>query len=162
MTPKTKGEETQWCEVSLQGTDRLLIGCVYRSPNSVSNNNDLLIKDLKTVCNLDSCFSHILICGDFNLPGIKWNDNNACDGTTEQSFLEAFRDCFLHQHVREPTHHRGAQTANILDLVLTNEEHMIDNVEQHAPLGKSHHSVITFKMRCYRESEKPHTPQIYL
>ena len=68
----------------------------------------------------------------------------------------------VYQHVREPTHHRGNQRANILDLVLSNEDNIIDEVKLSPPVGKSHHSVITFQIRCYYEAEqKPKTSYKY-
>jgi hypothetical protein len=56
-------------------------------------------------------------------------------------FLVCIDDCFLTQHVREATHHRPGQAANTLDLVLSNEENMVEGVQHHAPLGKSHHDI---------------------
>ena len=44
---------------------------------------------------------------------------------------------------------QGYQTANVLDLVCTNEEIMILGVKFISPLGKSHHSVVSFEFHCY-------------
>ena len=52
------------------------------------------------------------------------------------------QDCFLTQHVSEPT--RGD---NILDLILSTQKEMIDNVRVVEPLGKSDHSQIQFNLR---------------
>jgi len=54
----------------------------------------------------------------------------------EQEFLDCFRDSFLWQHVTQPTRFRGDQTANILDLIMTNEESMIDDIVKVIQLGK--------------------------
>ena len=51
----------------------------------------------------------------------------------------------------EPTHHRPNQQANILDLILTNEERMVSHMVHSAPLGKSHHSVLLFTLHVYKE-----------
>ena len=52
----------------------------------------------------------------------------------------------------QPTHKRGDQQANILDLILTNEDNMIEDLRHEAPLGKSHHCSLVFKFRrCYAE-----------
>jgi hypothetical protein len=61
-------------------------------------------------------------------------------------FLECVRDCYLVQHVLEPTHHRGEQTANTLDLILSSEEDMISEVRVTAPIGKSHHGAVLAKV----------------
>ena len=141
-------EENCWCEISLRGNDRLLIGCIYRSPNSNTSNNENMIKDLVNIC--QKPYSHVLLCGDFNYPGINWGNNEECDSHNARFFLDCVRDCFLHQHVTEPTHHRPNQQANILDLLLTSEEGMIDQLEHSAPIGKSHHSVLIFNLNCYK------------
>ena len=67
------------------------------------------------------------------------------------SILEGIRDCYLHQHVAEPTHHCPNQQANILDLILTNEEGMVSHMVHSVPLGKSHHSVLLFTLHVYKE-----------
>lgn len=147
-----EGDGSCWCELRLSGNDKLLIGCVYRSPNSDSKNNDLIISDLKNVCS--KSFSHVLICGDFNLPGIDWGENWETESDLGKKYVDGFRDCFLFQHVTEPTHHRPGQTANTLDLVLTNEEGMVDEIFYEQPLGKSHHSTLVFDLNCYVDKTK--------
>ena len=64
--------------------------------------------------------------------------------------MEAIRDSFLVQHVVKP-HFRGNQTANVLDLVFTNEREMINTIKHEAPVGKSHHQTLLFKLRCNME-----------
>ena len=51
----------------------------------------------------------------------------------------------------QPTHKRGDQQANILDLILTNEDNMIEDLRYEAPLGKSHNCSLVFKFICYAE-----------
>ena len=64
--------------------------------------------------------------------------------TTE--FLDAINNSYLLQHIKFPTHHRQDQPSNVLDLVITSEESMIEEVNKEAPLGKSDHAV--YKMKC--------------
>lgn len=147
-----KCEEHCWTTLTLKGNDRMLIGCIYRSPNSNVTNNKALERMLPDICHKRE-FSHILICGDFNFPDINWTNATVISSTESigANFLECARDCFLWQHVMQPTHRRGGQTANTLDLIFTNEPDMIDDIQHNAPLGKSHHDMLTFKMRCYTE-----------
>ena len=64
-------------------------------------------------------------------------------------FLEASRDAFLTQHVKEPTRYRQGQTSNILDLVLTDEEEQIKSVDiVPPPLGKSDHAAVLLEVLC--------------
>ena len=48
---------------------------------------------------------------------------------TESKLLECMKDCFQHQRVYLQTHYRGNQTPNVLHLVFTNEETMIEGVD---------------------------------
>ena len=149
-------DENCWCEIGLLGEDRLLVGCVYRSPNSDSVNNAKMISNLRKVCEKGK-FTHLLVCGDFNMPEIDWIDETTLSNPNHQAsvFMECLRDCFLFQHVKLPTHQRSNQAANILDLILTNEEGMVDGLQYNAPLGKSDHVMLNFIFKCYIKSQKP-------
>ncbi len=50
------------------------------------------------------------------------------------------------QHIMEPTRWRDGQEANPLDLIFTNKDGLISDIEVPAPVGKSDHGVILFKM----------------
>ena len=60
-----EGVESVWCEVKMMGKDKLLIGCIYRSPNSNAINDVRINATLKKANNLG--FSHVLIFGDLKL-----------------------------------------------------------------------------------------------
>jgi hypothetical protein len=156
MTPTVTSEESTWIEIKLKGKDKLLLGCVYRSPNSTAENNDRLLEDIRKI-SLGTSFSHILICGDFNLPEINWSDTSTLGGPNSlpYRFIECIRDSFLTQHVKIPTHKRGDQRANVLDLVFTNEEDMIDEITPLDPWGKSHHCGLIYKFKCYADQARP-------
>ena len=66
---------------------------------------------------------------------------------------------YLYQHITDPTHYRASQRPNTLDLVITNEEGMVDNVALRAPVGKSHHTCISFDFMCYTERPAKITPK---
>ena len=95
--------------------------------------------------------------GDFNYREINWKSWTTPhgEGSKESKFMEAVRDCFLFQHVEEPTRIRGNDNPSLIDLILTNEELQVSEVVHHAPLGKSDHSVITFNYHCYLDFSKP-------
>ena len=80
-----------------------------------------------------------VIIGDFNHRTIDWDIPRT--EHADQEFLEAVQDCYLTQHVREPT--RGE---NILDLILSTEEHMIEDTTILPPLSNSDHNVICFSL----------------
>ena len=98
-------------------------------------------------------YSCILILGDFNYKGITWENWNTPglnDSNEEFLFVEALRDNYLNQHIMKPTRIRQGQEPSILDLVITNKEEMIKDLEYLRPLGKSDHIVITFNIKCHR------------
>ena len=131
--------------------DKMLVGCVYRSPNSSDVNNDNLLRLINDANN--TSFSSILILGDFNFPYIDWELEQICTGGcgVTSRFLETVKDNFLIQHVKVPTRSRQNQTPHILDLVLTRYEEEIQHLTSEAPLGLSDHSVLNFRMRCDKD-----------
>ena len=67
--------------------------------------------------------SYVLLTGDFNHPEIDWKEEVSPGDINHKAslFLEATRNAFLFEHVKEPTHFRVDQTPNLLDLILTVE-----------------------------------------
>jgi len=138
-------DESTWIRIVLHDKEELILGCVYRSPQSGNNNNKILRDMVKEVCQI-KC-THLLITGDFNYPNIDWNSWSTKGESTdseEYMFIEALRDGYVYQHVTQATRGRGSNTPNLLDLVLTNEEDMVTNLEHQSPLGKSDHCMLVF------------------
>ena len=139
--PNMDGESldcSAWSLVKMIDGKRLLLGVVYRSPNSSDDNNQNLLKILRLAATVPHDF--LMICGDFNLPLIDWRTNQVRDGQNSFSaaFLETVEDLNLFQHVRKSTRFRGIQNS-CLDLVFTNEKTMVNEVTEIPPLGKSDH-----------------------
>ena len=135
-------EEQLWCTFKGGNEELVLVGCIYRSPNSNDNNNNELFKLLRA--EQMSKYDKILIFGDFNFPDVKW------DGTwnsgKNNDIVENLRDAFLIQKVTRPTRVREGQRPTIDDLVLVNEEFLISDIEYHDHLGKSDHLILTFEL----------------
>ena len=64
----------------------------------------------------------------------------------DTKFLEAIRDNFLFQHVKQATRMRDNQQESTLELILTNKENMIDRIKYLPPLGKRDHVIIQFSL----------------
>jgi exonuclease III len=141
-----------WSSITLKNQDKLLIGVIYRSPSSTDLDNTNLLAMITEMVNEQS--SHLMIMGDFNYPGIDWEKAVSSGSAVEQGFLDTYRDCFLWQHVTQPTRYRALQSANILDLVMTNEEGMIQEVEYNEPVGKSDHLVLNWTYNSYIEQSR--------
>lgn len=86
--------------------------------------------------------SNALITGDFNYPHIDWKNLNNNSGT-EQAFIDYLQDLFLQQSVTKPTRNLNGQSKTLLDIILTNDDNILQNIQHSAPLGKSDHDVGT-------------------
>ena len=154
------GDDSIWCWVKPTNDTKLLVGSIYRSPSSSDTNNQNIMNQIKRACELIDK-SRILLMGDFNLKEIHWTENCA-EGDINSfphKFHELIKDCFLHQHVTEPTRFRADQRPSILDLVFTKEEEDIKNIEVFAPLGKSDHGMVVFDFICKWKSNQNLIPR---
>ena len=77
---------------------------------------------------------------DFNHGLIQWKYLESTGGE-DQQFL------FLIQHVLEPT--RGE---NVLDIVVSSQKELVENVQLYEPLGNSDHNQIHFDINVKSES----------
>ena len=158
---KEKFEEGIFYELNLKGKDKLLCACIYRRGESDEKNNELLLKLLQIMS--EKKYSYLIIIGDFNLPKINWETLkcNTNDNDFHVRFVDCVRDCFLFQHVTEPTRVRGKNEPSTLDLIFSNEEDMVKNLVYEAPLGKSDHSVLRFTVKCTPENLPPQIKTYY-
>ncbi|XP_069140986.1 uncharacterized protein [Argopecten irradians] len=140
------------CIINLLGNDRLLLCTIYRSPNSTATGNLKLLNLLDQIYLNNS--SHKLIVGDFNFKQIDWTSYTSNSGVQHPSslFISKVKDCYLYQHVNQPTRFREGQQSNILDLIFTNEEGMIDNLTLNPGLGLSDHLLLSFNLLTYTET----------
>ena len=141
-------------EFSLKRKDKLLLAFIYRSPSSDDVNNGNLNISLKKLCNMS--YSHLLLFGDMNFPHIDWNNISTDKGAGDCNYelLESIRDCFLDQHIYEPTRGRGETKPSTIDLLFSNEEGMVDNIDISPPLGKSDHSLISFARAKIKKEQR--------
>ena len=114
-----------------------MVEVVYRSPAATEEQTRSMLQLIDKVVSKKP--THLLIVGDFNFPEIVWILQISEGSGQEKLFVESFRNWFLHQHVMKPTRHRALQRANILGLVMTNEESMIEEILYEDPIGKSDH-----------------------
>ena len=120
----------------------VLLGCIYRSPNSSYENTQQMYTLLMN--DYISKYRKICIVGDFNYPSIKWNGE--WTGPQDNELIECIRDAHLTQMVSNPTRRREGQRSNILNLILVNEEQFISNIEHCSPIAKSDHEVLLFTL----------------
>ena len=127
--------ESVWATLIGGNGSKTTIGLCYVPPND--READVKLHHIyREVCRENK---QCVIIGDFNHRTIDWDIPRA--EHADQEFLEAVQDCYLTQHVREPT--RGE---NILDLILSTEVHMIEDTTILPPLSNSDHNVISFSL----------------
>ena len=110
------------------------MGVFYRPPDS-----DLkVLQDLQN--SLSNITTHTILIGDFNLSEFDWADNRSLRCLEHRTLLlDIIQENFLHQLGDEPT-----RDQNILDLVLTTNADLIDNVVVGEPFSDH---IITFRIQ---------------
>ena len=148
--------EQLWIKIKLRGSDSLVAGCLYRSPSGDTSRSMDEIDHLFHTVHADNP-SHLLICGDLNVPQIDWTSHfsPAPESHVAHKLLASIQDCLLYQHVTQPTRYREGNNPSTLDLVLTNEEGMVSSLSFHPGLGKSDHVTLIFHMTCYTTLTSP-------
>ena len=100
---------------------------------------------------LDSLTGDYWIFGDFNFPGIVWEESHS--DVRGREFLETVASKFLGQHVTEATHVGG----HVLDLVMSSCENMVVGVEHQGRLGSSDHEILMCTLAADFLREDNHT-----
>ena len=149
-TPALQIEDTLFCSLQLNKSDRCMVAVIYRPPTSSTTRDDLLSQALNLVMNLN--FSHLLILGDFNLPALTDIPFTTTNNPLAATLRRLLDTGLLHNHVHSPTRFRSNNTPSILDLVLTNEDMMVEDVDFLAPLGASDHVCLSFDYVCHTTS----------
>ena len=136
--PETQFPEQVWCYLKDSRDRKFYIGVCYRTPTAdiFDGLNHELLRTL--LGEFGSTGKHFLLMGDFNYRFDRW-PVLSCDGLTADAerFITCLDDNFLCQHVTAPT--RGDR---ILDLVVTDGDCIVDDVERLGPLGGSDHGAL--------------------
>lgn len=147
VTPKTNFSENKIVSIKISKTTDLLVACIYRSESGTKENNENLLKLLTEIEEMKA--SHKLVTGDFNYKLIDWEtwETPKNETSLEHCFINCIQNNYWYQHVTTPTRYREGAEPSTLDLIFTNEENMIDNIDFQSPLGKSDHSLLSFKFK---------------
>ena len=111
-------------------------------------NNCRLLSAIRSINELYN-FSQVLLIGDFNAPGINWEDLDYTGNASSLAadLLDAINDAYPFQHVTGFTHHRSGQRSSLLDLMFTSffffDINSIQCVQHHSLLGSSDHDCLT-------------------
>ena len=96
MEKEAECEEAIRCNIATQNST-LTIGLIYRSPNIRQEDDGKLHNAIKEISKREC-----VIIGDFNHGHIQWKSLESV-GRDDQKLLLLIQDCFLIQHVLEPT-----------------------------------------------------------
>ena len=115
ITLKSEADSVEaiWCNIVTRNST-LTIGVVYRSPNIGQEEDVKLQKAIREVSK-----GECVIMGDFNHGHIQWESLESA-GVDDHQFLLLTQDCFLTQHVLEPT--RGGK---VLDFILSSQNELV-------------------------------------
>jgi len=138
-------KEMVWVEIKMCREEKLLVGNIYRSPNSTAENNNHINTLLTTLPQLTT-EKNIIITGDFNYPKINWQTESTRESDISPTglFLTAYKQSVLDQLMQEKTRGRENQEDSTLDLLLTTKPEKIEKLEIKSPIGKSDHACIAF------------------
>ena len=114
---------------------KIVIGLIYRPPAQPVHTDSEIYEQISEVCDSQDT----IMMGDFNLPVPTWGEPiNLRNG---QDLYTNLQESSLTQLVHSPT--RGN---NILDLVLTTNEDLIDNLVVNSEFSNSDHRAISFTL----------------
>ena len=91
-------EESVWCQFVSEKGEKVLIGCIYRSPSSSDDNKNKLFQIIRS--EVIGKFDKVCIVGDFNFPSLRWD--GSWESVENGDFVECIRDSFLIQKVKKP------------------------------------------------------------
>ncbi len=99
--------------------------------------NDKLLNLIQELTNHRA--KHKIILGAFNLPDINWENCATSAGSDgmQYKFIETMRDCYLTQHITKTTRQRGHSKGSVLDLLLSSEEEIVNDISVENPIGRS-------------------------
>jgi len=87
-------QENVFLSFKLNESARILLGCIYRSPSSGSENNTKLLELINNIHYRN--YSNVIIVGDFNLPDINWEAPQISDAKGfNLDFITAINDNFF-------------------------------------------------------------------
>jgi len=128
------GVESLWLDIILKNGTKFRIGAFYRPPDQNENTDRLMQEEISRRVQ-----ERTILLGDFNIAGL--GNKTIGVSKSERCFMACFEDNFFFQMIHEPTREN-----KILDLVLTNEENFVQNVNVGETFGNSDHNIIRFSL----------------
>lgn len=136
---------------------KIIIAVIYRPPNATFENDEFMLSAIQTA----STNSTLVLFGDFNYSDINWPIQSHSSKTRLSSlFVDNYLNSNLHQLIQQPTRFRNANRPSTLDLLLTNDENLITEINFDSLIGTSDHIVICAHAQFLSYSENRKSPII--
>ena len=119
----------------------LTLGCFYRPPDSKISTSEELAKSLDLMPKNSN--QTIVLGGDFNLPGIDWDNGVVNPKAANKSQCELLLSS-LDTHALAQIHKEPTREENILDLLITNKPGLIKS--SHSVPGISDHCAVVTEL----------------
>ena len=93
-------KDSVWCTATLRDKTKMLIGVIYRSSSSNSENDAKLITTINNIEDYHDC-ADLLLMGDLNTLNVDWKDFTSSDSRSSftHNFINATPDSYLTQHI---------------------------------------------------------------
>lgn len=138
-----------------KGTSWLLVACYIPPQEHVSKYNSLL-SSVEELISSGSKFDEILIVGDFNLPGVNWDDTLCRDHTPASRAIISMMQLLDLQQVNQVYNKRGV----LLDLVLcSHSSGTVVALESDflLPVEESHHPPLSISIPFVSKKRSPYS-----
>ena len=134
--------EIIWASLQLPCQKKVLLASFYRPPHSSIEVTTEFIKSVNNLFQEQApAYPHLIIGGDFNLPGIDWK-NMEITGHNDIEISNSLMDCIQEHNLSQLTE-RPTRGENIIDLLFTSNPNMLSN-ETHAPSPSYDHDAVFF------------------
>ena len=128
-----------WAKVQISASKALTLGCFYRPRDSKISTSEELVKSLDLMPKNSN--QTIVLGGDFNLPGIDWDNGVVNPKAANKSQCELLLSS-LDTHALAQIHKEPTREGNILDLLITNKPGLIKS-SRSVPGISDHCAVVT-------------------
>ena len=132
--------EILWAKVQISASEFLTLGCFYRPDSKISTSEELA-KSLDLMPKNSN--QTIVLVGDFNLPGIDWDNGVVNPKAANKSQCELLLSS-LDTHALAQIHKEPTREENILDLLITNKPGLIKS--SHSVPGISDHCAVVTEL----------------
>jgi len=152
--PRSNFPEQVGCRILDSKGGEFYLGVCYRTPTDsiFGSGNHTALQELVT--ELAASRKHFMLVGDLNYSFKKWPLDADTDAPSEEvrQFIECLDDNFLTQHVTVPTRNNS-----ILDLIITDEQHMIHDILDLRALDNSDHNTLQWRTHVHtKTTERTH------